>query len=313
MKRLRSGEHGCSFRTDTSSLIRFIADWTNYRGDEPTGELERRIGRVLESTFPGRRRFSLENQMRLPAISGIIDRRILANYRVDPACMSVALPAPFRPQIVNGYAIGGICLIRLKRVRPKIFPFPWGISSENAAHRIAVEWESDGQTMQGVYIPRRDTDSMLNSLAGGRIFPGIHHHATFTVAEKDDHYSVTMASDDGVANVHVAGSVAPATSDSSIFDSVESASNFFETGSLGYSNTNTAGKFDGLELQCENWHVESLKIDAISSSYFEDQSRFPRGSVKFDCALLMRNIVHEWHGRPDLCCSAKMEASPESP
>lgn len=246
--------------------------------------------------------------MRLPAISGIIDRRILANYRVDPTFMSAALPAPFRPQIVNGYAIGGICLIRLKRVRPKLLPIPWGIGSENAAHRIAVEWDSDGQTMHGVYIPRRDTNSMLNSFAGGRIFPGIHHHAKFTVVENGDHYSVTMASDDGVARVHVSGAVVPAISDSSVFDSLDSASKFFELGSLGYSDTNTDGKFDGLELQCKNWHVESLNVDKIQSSYFEDQTRFPSGSVEFDCALLMRDIVHEWHGRPDLCCSAEIGA-----
>ncbi|MEL7500781.1 MAG: DUF2071 domain-containing protein [Planctomycetota bacterium] len=246
--------------------------------------------------------------MRLPAISGIIDRRILANYRVDPTCMAAALPPPFRPQIVDGYAIGGICLIRLKRVRPKMLPIPWGIASENAAHRIAVEWDSNGQTKHGVYIPRRDTSSMLNSLAGGRIFPGVHHHAKFKIVEQGDHYSVTMTSDDGGAQVHVSGSVSTTISDSSVFDSLESASNFFELGSLGYSDTKTNGKFDGLELQCENWHVDSLNVDQIQSSYFEDQSRFPAGSVEFDCALLMRDIVHEWHGRPDLCCSPEIGA-----
>lgn len=248
--------------------------------------------------------------MRLPAISGIIDRRILANYRIDPKCMAAALPAPFRPQTVNGYAIGGICLIRLKNVRPKWFPIPWGIGSENAAHRIAVEWDVNGQTKHGVYIPRRDTSSILNSIAGGRFFPGIHHHAKFTVVESVDHYSVTMTSDDGGANVHVSGTVDSASlpvdstfPDASVFDSLKSASEFFEFGSLGYSDTNTAGKFDGLELECKNWHVDSLKIDSVQSSYFEDQSRFPNGSVEFDCALLMRDIVHEWHGRSDLCCS----------
>lgn len=246
--------------------------------------------------------------MRLPAISGIIDRRILANYHVDPACMAAALPPPFRPQIVDGYAIGGICLIRLKQVRPKLLPIPWGIGSENAAHRIAVEWDWNGQTMQGVYIPRRDTDSMLNSLAGGRIFPGLHHHAMFNVVENDDQYSITMNSDDGTATVHVSGRVAAALPDSSVFASLDLASEFFAQGSLGYSDTNTKGKFDGLELQCKNWHVESLDVDAIQSSYFEDSSRFPAGSVEFDCALLMRNIVHEWHGRPDLCCSAEIGA-----
>lgn len=244
--------------------------------------------------------------MRLPAITGVIDRRILANYRVDADCMAAALPAPFRPQLVDGYAIGGICLIRLKQVRPKLLPIPWGIGSENAAHRIAVEWDADGQSHHGVYIPRRDTNSMLNSFAGGRIFPGVHHHATFTVREDEKTYSVTMASTDGVAHVHVSGSVAPTLAESSVFDSLQSASKFFESGSLGYSDTKTDGQFDGLELQCKNWHVDALDIDKIQSSYFEDASRFPPGSVKFDCALLMRNIAHEWHGRPDLCCSPEI-------
>jgi hypothetical protein len=246
--------------------------------------------------------------MRLPAIRGIIDRRILANYRVDPEHMAAALPPPFRPQCINGFAIGGICLIRLKRLRPKALPIPWGIGSENAAHRIAVEWESNGQTMCGVYIPRRDTNSRLNSLAGGRIFPGIHHHAEFTVSEYDDHYSVSMASDDGRATVHVSGSVSSTIPNTSVFDSLDAASDFFEQGSLGYSDTGTIGRFDGLEFQCRNWHVESLDVDEIQSSYFEDESLFPAGSVEFDCALLMRDIVHEWHGRPDLCCSTTVGA-----
>lgn len=246
--------------------------------------------------------------MRLPAISGGIDRRILANYRVDPDRMAAVLPAPFRPQVVDGFAIGGICLIRLNRVRPLLLPVPWGIGSENAAHRIAVEWEANGQTMHGVYIPRRDTNSRLNALAGGTIFPGIHHYAKFTVRESGDRYAVTMASDDGEAKVHVAGTIADAFPNSSVFDSLETASTFFEMGSLGYSDTHTHGKFDGLELQCENWHVEPLDVAEIQSSYFEDPARFPSGSVEFDCALLMRGIVHQWHGRPDLCCAAEVGA-----
>lgn len=243
--------------------------------------------------------------MRLPAISGIIDRRILANYRIDPKCMAAALPSPFRPQVVNGYAIGGICLIRLKRVRPKRLPIPWGVGSENAAHRIAVEWESNGQLLRGVYIPRRDTNSMFNYLAGGRIFPGLHHHAKFTVAENADRYRVSMVSDDRSAKVHVAGRVAKTIPEHSVFDSLETASDFFAQGSLGYSDTHTKGKFDGLELQCKNWSMQCLDVDEVASSYFEDSQRFPAGSVKFDCALLMRDIVHEWHGRPDLCCDGE--------
>jgi hypothetical protein len=241
--------------------------------------------------------------MKIPAMSGVIDRRILANFRVDPAYMRGALPAPFRPQIVNGYSIGGICLIRLKQVRPKWFPFSWGMGSENAAHRIAVEWESGGRTMHGVYIPRRDTSSVLNSLVGGRVFPGVHHHAHFSVSEGDSRYSVTMRSDDGSASVHIAGSISNTISKGSVFESLESASAFFEMGSLGYSDSRRKGEYEGLELRCDTWNVDSLDVESIRSSYFEDLSRFPKGSVEFDCALLMRNISHEWHGRSSLCCS----------
>jgi len=47
-----------------------------------------------------------------------------------------------------------------------------------------------------------------------------------------------------------------------------------------------------------------LAVASVRSSFFEDQGIFPRGSIEFDCALLMRDIQHEWHGREDLCCPA---------
>ena len=240
--------------------------------------------------------------MRLPKIRGVIDRRILANYRVDPKCMESVLPAPFRPKLVNGFAIGGICLIRLKSIRPKLLPLPWGLSSENAAHRIAVEWENNGQFHNGVYVPRRDTNSRLNVISGGLLFPGIQHLASFSVIEKDDSYSVTMNSNDKTTSVHVSGNIGNGFDDKSAFKSLQSASEFFQNGSLGYSDTKIRGKYDGMELKCETSDVLPLNVSSIKSTYFDDVQRFPSGSVEFDCALLMRNIKHEWHGQSDLCC-----------
>lgn len=76
--------------------------------------------------------------MRIPIIQGTIDRRILVNYRVDPDTLAQILPPPFRPQLVHGFGMVGICLIRLKNIAPRFFPAALGISSENAAHRFAV-------------------------------------------------------------------------------------------------------------------------------------------------------------------------------
>ena len=241
--------------------------------------------------------------MKVPVIEGIIDRRILANFHIDPEVMAKNLPAPFRPKLVSGYAIGGICLIRLIKVRPKFLPIPCGLSSENAAHRIAVEWDQDGESKEGVYIPRRDSNSRLSTLAGGSIFPGVHHFAQFDIKETPETFSITMLSKDGQANVHVSGSIIPALPEASVFENLAAASKFFELGSLGYSDTGKDGRYDGLELRCQNWHCDSMEIDKIESSYFLNEAKFPAGSVEFDCALLMRGIDHEWHAQADLCCS----------
>jgi hypothetical protein len=113
--------------------------------------------------------------MKLPTIHGFIDRRILINFTVDPKDVEKIIPSPFRPKLYKDKAIVGICLIRLKNIKPKGLPDFVGISSENGAHRIAVEWANDGQIKEGVFIPRRDTSLRLNTIVGGRIFPGKHH------------------------------------------------------------------------------------------------------------------------------------------
>ena len=238
--------------------------------------------------------------MRIPAIRGVIDRRILANYRVQPDVLARILPRPFRPKLVGGFGVAGICLIRLKAIRPRFVPSFLGISSENAAHRIAVEWDDEGETREGVYIPRRDTSSRLNALAGGRLFPGVHHRGRFRIAEADGRYGVEM--DSAGARVVVEGRVTSKWPVDSMFDSLETASRFFERGSLGYSPSRTGCAFDGLELCTRDWHVEPLAVEWIESSFFDDASFFPPGTVKFDCALLMRGIRHEWRGRESLAC-----------
>ena len=239
--------------------------------------------------------------MRIPVVRGIIDRRILVNFRVDPEVLARVLPKPFRPQLTHGAGMAGVCLIRLKHIRPMFLPSFLGISSENAAHRIAVQWEQDGKQGEGVFIPRRDTSSRLNTLVGGSLFPGEHHHARFRVEERDDHYRVVLDSDDRRTHLAVEGRLAPELPKTSVFESLPEASAFFERGSLGYSVTGQPGRFDGLELRSFTWEVQPLAVEKVESSFFEDQALFPAGSAAFDSALLMRGIDHEWHGREALC------------
>lgn len=239
--------------------------------------------------------------MRIPVIAGLIRRRILVKYRVDPGVIERLLPARFRPQLYRGHALAGICLIRLEQVRPNGLPALFGISSENAAHRVAVEWDDPaGRTQQGVYIARRDSDSLLNRLAGGRIFPGIHHSARFQIGEVGREIEVSVASRDGQVAVSLWGEPTDDLPDDSIFESRDSASAFFEAGALGYSPTANPVRFDGLTLKTERWQVQPLRVRQCRSSFFDDPARFPPGSVTLDHALLMRNVKHSWHHAPAL-------------
>ncbi|MEO7210977.1 MAG: DUF2071 domain-containing protein [Chitinophagaceae bacterium] len=230
--------------------------------------------------------------MKIPNIEGIIERRVLVNFAIDPGVIQKILPAVFRPKIYKGKAIAGICLIRLKHIRPKGLPNFVGISSENGAHRIAVVWTENGETKEGVFIPRRDTSSYLNTLAGGRIFPGRHFHAKFDVKEENDNYHIAFKSSDGTT-ISVDGNKAAEFNESSIFESLDEASKFFEGGAMGYSPN--GDKLEGLKLEIFNWKVEPLHVTNVQSSFFEDEKIFPKGSVQFDNALLMTEIEHEWH------------------
>jgi hypothetical protein len=232
--------------------------------------------------------------MRLPTVHGIIRRRLLVNFRVDPAIVARLLPAPFRPKLHNGWAVAGICLIRLEQIRPKRFPRLVGLSSENAAHRIAVQWDEAGAAREGVYIPRRDTGSLMNHLAGGRVFPGEHHRARFDIEDTPERVALDMRSADGSVRVRVAGRPAVALPPTSIFADLDVASGFFEPGSVGFSATASGRRLDQVVLTTHGWSVSPLAIEEVTSSWFDDPARFPPGSATFDCALLMRNIAHEW-------------------
>jgi uncharacterized protein YqjF (DUF2071 family) len=109
--------------------------------------------------------------MRHPSLSSVVERRLLVNYRLAPEAAARLLPDGLRPQIVRGHAVAGICLLRLGDTRPGWASKAVGLRSENAAHRIAVEWDGPGGVETGVYIPRRDSASLLNTLGGGRLFP----------------------------------------------------------------------------------------------------------------------------------------------
>jgi hypothetical protein len=164
-----------------------------------------------------------------------------------------------------------------------------------------VTWtDSEGVQHEGVFIPRRDTGSILNHFAGGRIFPGEHHLADFDVEDDGVQIAFSMKSRDGAVSVRLQATESDSLPAASRFTSVLESSKFFEGGSLGYSVTRDSSRLDGLRLVTSQWHVRPLNVEKVYSSIFSNPDIFPPGSVEFDHALIMRNIPHEWHQADEL-------------
>lgn len=239
--------------------------------------------------------------MRLPVIRGLIRRRLLINFRIDSDVASRLLPPPFRLKLHRGYGIASICLIRLEQIRPAWAPRFLGLSSENVAHRIAVLWDNpSGQQGDGVFIPRRDTNSWLNHITGGRVFPGEQNRADFIVTDDAPRVTMSIRSRDESMSIQLQAHETDAFPSSSCFESLADSSAFFQTGRIGYSVTNDCCRFDGMRLESQGWDVRPLAIDHLESSFFDEHSNFPTGSITLDHALIMRNLSHEWHGVNDL-------------
>jgi len=238
-------------------------------------------------------------------VEATIERRILVNYRVDVGVLASLLPSPFRPAPVGGVGVAGICLIRLGGIHFSGLPPALGLTAENAAHRVAVEWEGPDGPVQGVYIPRRDTSSRIVALLGGRVFPGWHHLADFDVDEGDGSYRVGLRSRDGEVSVLVSARRAATPMAGSVFATVEEASSFFRTAPQGYAVTPDTGVFDGVELDTCGWGIQPMALDEVRSSFFEDASRFPPGTAELDSAFLMERIETAWRPRHRLVAEAR--------
>jgi len=228
----------------------------------------------------------------LPNIRGTMDRRLLVNYRADTEAFEPLLPQPFRPREVGdtGKGIGSLCLMRIENARPWFAPFREGMDVETLTHRISVEWERNGATGCGVYVPRRDVSSRLYAVLGDRFAPGEMSSADFDIEESEDgDYRAKV--DCGTEFANVAGSLTDEVDDGSVFDSLEDASSFFSSACVRYSESESGERHDGIEMRAREWSMEPLETKTARSSFFKRVE-----GVEFDSAFCMRGIDHEWRG-----------------
>lgn len=235
-----------------------------------------------------------------PALEGIIARRILLNFRADARTVQKLVPSPLIVEEYMGFAVVGICLIRLEHLRPKGVPSALGISSENMAHRVAIRYPVGNEMKPGVFIWRRETDRKMVELLGGRLFPGAHGGAKFDVIDEPNFLQMTVSTTNKDADVRLIARCTSQWPENSLFPGLRDASDFFQRGDCGFSCSLRGDSVEGLQLRTLRWEMGPLEIKEQNCTFYNDSSRFSTGSVVFDSALLMRGLPHEWHEIKDI-------------
>ena len=220
----------------------------------------------------------------VPEVQAHLRRRLLISYRVDPAVAAGLLPPGFRPQLIDGSALAGVCVLGLDAIRPRWFRPGWGLRSENAAHRMAVEWDAAEGVQRGVFIFERHSSAWHPVLLGGRLFPGVHRKARFTTRESGGRYALTM--DAGAHSLDADVEIGGAWS-SGFFGSVDEASEFYRAGRIGWSLGHDGRRVEPVALTSGAWAVEGARLHSLRSSFFD---ALPEGSAVFDSVVVMRDL-----------------------
>jgi hypothetical protein len=231
------------------------------------------------------------------AVRGLMRRRILVNYRVEPSAIEGLVPPPFDLRLVHGKAMVGVCLIRLEHLRPAaVLGMDVGLTSENAAYRVAVLWSdaASGEKRHGVYIIRRDTSSSLQHALGARLFPGQYCRSRFGVSDREGRVVIRVRSQDGQGDLELRAHEVDAFHGDSVFASLDEASRFYRQAAVGYSAGRADTHFEGLRLLTANWDARPLAIEVARSAFLGGLAT-STGIVEFDNALILRDMDHEWH------------------
>ena len=114
----------------------------------------------------------------------------------------------------------------------------------------------------------------------------------FDIVELNGNYKIGFKSSDNTT-ISIEATKTDTFNPDSIFETLNNVSKFMESGALGYSPN--GDKYEGLLLKTYHWKVEPLDVISVNSSFFENLDNFPKGSIKFDNALLMTGIEHEWN------------------
>ncbi len=231
--------------------------------------------------------------MHSPPLRGRCPRRALFTWRLDPVAARRVVPAPLRPRVVHGSAVGAVDCMRLERLRPRILPGALGLSMEMCTHLIPAEWDDNGVRRDVLYVLRRDVQVSGLGRAGGLLLPGHPHPASIQVFDEDTQLQVSVNSKDEVCQLDLGGTLAGQWKESVLFSNGQQLMRILGNQAGGFLVFDDNGSGDLIELEAHPELAEPLDLQRSHSSLFEG-GLIPKGAAQPDAAVVLRNLVCLW-------------------
>lgn len=224
-----------------------------------------------------------------PAVRGVVERRLLVNYRVEVENLDAVLSEPFRGREVggSGMGIGSVCLTRVENARPRFAPGFLGIPVETATHRVYARVE--GSDDHCVYVPRRDVSSGFHAFVMGSLLPTEFDRCEFRTEERDRKSLIKVDCGDEVVGILFQETERDEVNEDSVFYSLESASVFLCEGGVEYGLSGDV--YSGVETCPQEKDLKPVDVKEERSSYFG------KIGAEFDSAFRMEEVEHVWEPR----------------
>ncbi len=219
---------------------------------------------------------------------GLVESRVMINYKVELSVLRQRLPRPFRPRSVSGYGMAGFDLFRLAptglwRRKPSLL----------AVHRIEAEADFEGSRLAGAYVLRCDVPPGLRSRAFRAFFPHVMHTARLHWEETEAGQHLLRIGREQEPWIQVRAHEGKRFPFDSVMGELETASNFFAKSQVWFAPRYSHTLFEQRRWAFSPWEVQPLLIDGLEAPYFRKIMRFPKGAYFFDHALLLKNLHYQ--------------------
>lgn len=223
-------------------------------------------------------------------------------YRVQPERTAIALPDGLQLRALdNGFAVGGIALVRRSPVSSSLLPLRL-VTSKNVLHFLSVERMRRDHLQTGAIVMRYDTSSRWNAWVGrGWHWGRRHHHARVEICDSTESIRVRCDSDDHAMHLAFCARPRRDASRASVFQAKDRLLQMLQHDLRGVLPLRNRGSRTAGRRLCQSQLIP-LRIEQLESSLFDDADHFADGAAEFDSAYWLRDDEVVWSGSGSLCC-----------